>query len=226
MVEFNDGNYYHFITDPEAYAANRLMYEYRVYSGSKGFMEYDYLFEQQRALMQPRLDAMLYYQKPINTMPAEDQAHMFCDKIKVLRPNEMIMLDTEKNFNDPKSDLGDYEDFANRWWGVAENRLDTLSWVYVPKNISGQLSRRVTGQRIVKAPKYSRMSSRGVAPDWDHDVHQYTDIGWFPGGNGPGDTNWTDMTVSQMLDRCRRTRPAPPENAIWNDILREFVGGK
>lgn len=216
-TEFNDGNQWHFITDPNAYAQNRLLYEMRVCSGSTGSMLIDTSWVQQRAAIQPLLDGMLYYQKPYNKESPEAQANLFCDLLGRLAPNEMVMLDIEGDINVP-----DPADFVRRWCAVVEPRLNTLAWIYVPQSLSGALTRAVTGNRIVKAPKYSGTDQRGPAPTWDHDVHQYSDKGWFPGGNGPGDANFTDLTVPQMLDRCRRTSappqgvPMPPRRAMWS----------
>ncbi len=220
-MEFSDGNQWHYVTDPAAYEQNRLMYEYRAASGSTGQMLIDTKFAQQRAAMQPLLDGMLYYQKPYNKETPEAQANMFCDLLGRLAPNEMVMLDIEGDINVP-----DPADFMHRWLGVVESRLNTLAWIYVPQSLSGVLTRAVTGNRIVKAPKYSGADQRGPAPSWPHDVHQYSDKGWFPGGNGPGDVNFTDLTVPQMLDRCRREAtpappppqgvPMPPRRAMWS----------
>jgi len=217
-MDWNDGNQYHYITDSAAYERACLMYEYRVLSGSTGQMLTDTRFAQQRAAMQPLLDGMLYYQKPYNKETPEAQATLFCDLLGHLAPNEMVMLDIEGDINVPDS-----ADFVRRWCAVVEPRLNTLAWIYVPQSLSGALTRAVTGNRIVKAPKYSGTDQRGPAPSWPHDVHQYTDKGVFPGGNGPGDANFTDLTVPQMLDRCRRAQPQPapgvpmpPRRAMWS----------
>ncbi len=218
MTEFNDGNQWHYVTDPAAYERARLMYEYRVASGSTGQMLVDTQWVQQRAAMQPLLDGMLYYQKPYNKESPEAQANLFCDLLGHLAPNEMVMLDIEGDINVP-----DPADFMRRWCAVVEPRLNTLAWIYVPQSLSGALTRAVTGNRIVKAPKYSGTDQRGPAPSWPYDVHQYTDKGAFPGGNGPGDANFTDLTVAQMLDRCRLAPPQPapgvpmpPRRAMWS----------
>jgi len=218
MTEFSDGNQWHFITDPAAYERARLMYEYRVASGSTGQMLVDTQWVQQRAAMQPLLDGMLYYQKPYNKESPEAQANLLCDLLGHLAPNEMVMLDIEGDINVP-----DPADFMRRWCAVVEPRLNTLAWVYVPQSLSGVLTRAVTGNRIVKAPKYSGTDQRGPAPSWPYDVHQYTDKGAFPGGNGPGDANFTDLSVPQMLDRCRLAQPQPPQGvpmpprrAMWS----------
>jgi len=218
VTEFNDGNQWHYVTDPAAYERARLMYEYRVASGSTGQMLMDTQWVQQRAAMQPLLDGMLYYQKPYNRESPEAQANLFCDLLGHLAPNEMVMLDIEGDINVP-----DPADFMRRWCAVVEPRLNTLAWVYVPQSLSGALTRAVTGNRIVKAPKYSGTDQRGPAPSWPYDVHQYTDKGAFPGGNGPGDANFTDLTVPQMLDRCRLAQPQPaqgipmpPRRAMWS----------
>jgi len=217
MTEFSDGNQWHYITDPAAYERARLMYEYRVASGSTGQMLVDTQWVQQRAAMQPLLDGMLYYQKPYNKESPEAQANLFCDILGHLAPNEMVMLDIEGDINVP-----DPADFVRRWCAVVEPRLNTLAWIYIPQSLSGALTRAVTGNRIIKAPKYSGTDQRGPAPSWPYDVHQYSDRGWFPGGNGPGDANFTDLTVPQMLDRCRRTSappqgvPMPPRRAMWS----------
>jgi len=218
-MEWSDGNQWHYITDPAAYAQARLLYEYRVCSGSTGQMLVDTRWVQQRAAMQPLLDGMLYYQKPYNKETPEAQATLFCDLLGHLAPNEMVMLDIEGDINVP-----DPADFVRRWCAVVEPRLNTLAWIYVPQSLSGVLTMAVTGNRIVKAPKYSGTDQRGPAPSWPHDVHQYSDKGAFPGGNGPGDANFTDLTVPQMLDRCRQVSAQPqgvpmlmpPRRAMWS----------
>ncbi len=217
-MEWSDGNQYHYITDSAAYERACLMYEYRVLSGSTGQMLTDTRFAQQRAAMQPLLDGMLYYAKPDSQSTPEQQAALFCDLLGRLAPNEMVMLDTE-----PSCNLADYADFMRRWCAVVEPRLNTQAWIYVPQALSGALTRAVTGNRIVKAPKYSGTDQRGPAPSWPYDVHQYTDKGVFPGGNGPGDANFTDLSVPQMLDRCRLAQPQPapgvpmpPRRAMWS----------
>ncbi|MGH3910903.1 MAG: hypothetical protein ACRDRM_08720, partial [Pseudonocardiaceae bacterium] len=46
-------------------------------------------------------------------------------------------------------------------------------------------------------------AGRGAAPWWPHDVHQYTDKGYFPGCAKSGDLNYTTLSVDQILARCK-----------------------
>jgi GH25 family lysozyme M1 (1,4-beta-N-acetylmuramidase) len=201
VTEFNDGSQYRVVTDPGRYLRERDMFETRVSSAKGGTRLYvDTAFERHRRELGPHLRALLLYHFPYqNAGSPEHQANWFCDVLRELRPNEMVMLDTEH-----ASGLRDPADFMRRWCGVVERRLNTLSWVYVPRDLSRPLNRDVTGARLVKAPRYSGHAGKGKPPDWPHDIWQYTDRGYFPGCPQSGDCNYTPLTVQQMLDRCRR----------------------
>jgi len=156
--------------------------------------------------LQPRVRGYLHYQFPYeNAGTPERQADFFCNAIGELRPNEMVMLDTEG-----ASGLRDPADFTLRWYSVVEPRLRTLSWSYVPRDLRNSLTRAVTGRRIVKVPYYSGHSGVGTAPSWPYDVHQYTDRGPFPGSpHGPGDCNVTGWTTEGLLAHCRGAGTQP-----------------
>lgn len=206
-MEFNDGNRWHYVTDFDRYVRERQMYEMRTCSAQAGRMYIDPQFRSQRQNLQPRLHAYLHYQFPYqNAGTPERQAEFFCAAIGELRDNEMVMLDTEAG-----SGLRDPADFMRRWCAIVEPRLNTLAWIYIPSALAGSLTRAVTGPRIVKAPRYSGNAGIGDPPWWPHDVHQYTDRGYFPGSNEPGDVNVTSLTVNEMLTRCggRRSTAAP-----------------
>lgn len=205
MTVFNDGNQWHYVTDPDAYVREHPeVYEMRTCSARDGRMYVDSQFASQRRLMQPRVRGYLHYQFPWqNAGTPEAQAKFFCDVLGELRLNEMVMLDTEEG-----SGLIDPADFVRRWCAVVEPRLRTRAWIYVPSALAGKLTREVTGQRIVKAPRYSGHSGIGAIPHWPHDVHQYTKAGPFPGSpHGPGDCNVTSWTVDQLLSRCLSGSP-------------------
>lgn len=210
---FNDGSQYRVVTNPDAYLRERDMFETRVSSAKNGRTLYvDTAFQRHRDQLGPRLRALLLYHFPYqNAGPPEHQANWFCDVLGALRPNEMVMLDTES-----ASGLRDPADFMRRWCGVVEQRFGTLCWVYVPRDLSGPLNRGVTGERLVKAPRYSGHGGRGTPPNWAHDVWQFTDRGPFPGCSQSGDVNYTALSVDQMLTRCRR--PADPN---WRPTLRK-----
>ena len=201
-MEFNDGNQWNYVVDPNAYMRSREMYEYRACSAKdvNGVfsMYQDTRFDEQRARMSA-CQGLLFYQFPYQDFTPEAQADYFCNIIGTLRSNEMVMLDTEEG-----SGLTNPADFANRWLTRVEARLNTLAWVYVPRTLSAALSRKVTGNRIVKAPRYSGDATIGLKPNWSYDVHQYSDKGLFPGSDdGIGDVNVTTWSVSQLLARCQ-----------------------
>jgi Glycosyl hydrolases family 25 len=203
-VEFNDGNEWHYVTDPGAYLRERDMYEMRACSASGGRPFVDPEFYQQRDAM-AGVRCFMAYQFPYqNAGSPEYQADFFCDTLGKLRPNEIIMLDTEA-----RGGLSDPAGFLYRWCARAESRLNTLAVIYVPSALAGALTRVVTGPRLVKAPRYSGGPNRGAPPWWPYDIWQYTDRGWFPGSpHGPGDVNYTDLATEQVLAHCRGDQDA------------------
>lgn len=215
MTIFNDGNRWHYVVDPDEYVRHRDVYEMRTCSADpdSGYEMYvDPQFANQRAELQPRLKAYLHYQFPYQRAGSpEAQAEFFIDALGgSLRDNEMVMLDTES-----ASGLIDPVGFTRQWCSVVENELKTRAWIYVPSALAGQLTRDVTGTRIVKAPRYSGGRDRGSAPWWPFDVHQFTDRGYFPGCHDVGDVNYTTLSPAQMLLRCSSSgRDLPPSSAI------------
>lgn len=202
-MEFNDGNQWHYITNVDTYVREREMYEMRACSARDGRRMYvDPQFASQRDLVQPRVRAYLHYQFSYqNAGSPEQQADFLCDTLGSLRPNEMVMLDVEST-----SGLVDPANFVRCWCARVELRLGTLAWVYVPRELADRVTRDVTGSRVVKAPRYSGYDGRGKPPSWSYDVWQYTDKGYFPGSaHGPGDCNYTELTVNDILTRCRRS---------------------
>jgi GH25 family lysozyme M1 (1,4-beta-N-acetylmuramidase) len=129
----------------------------------------------------------------------EAQADFLVDTVLScgLQQHEMVCLDieTEAKIPDP---LG----FAMRWLNEVEERLDTRAWVYVPGPLSKHFHRSITDDRIIMAPKYSGTPMMGARPTWPHDIHQYTDRGFFPGCTQSGDLSHTEMTIGQLLARC------------------------
>lgn len=191
---YNDLNQWHYVVDRDAHlAAGRRVVELRAMSGTTGTMLVDKVWRQQRALFQPVMDLVVHYQKPYAGQSPERQATDFCALLGGLEPNERVLYDGERDL-----DVPDRTEFARRWLGVLEDRLDTLAQVYVPGTIRGEFPRSFTGDRIVKAPHYSG------TPDWPHDVHQFTDRGPIPGGNTTGDVNRTRLTVVELLARGSR----------------------
>ncbi|MGH3909253.1 MAG: hypothetical protein ACRDRM_00310, partial [Pseudonocardiaceae bacterium] len=167
------------------------MFEFRVASARNGQMYVDSAFGHHREVLRG-MKALLLYQFPYGNWSAEEQADFFCDTVGRLRPHEMMMLDIEAG-----SGIGDPADFTRRWLARAEGRLGGLAWVYVPSALAAAVTREVTGPRLVKAPRYSGHAGRGAAPWWPHDVHQYTDKGYFPGCAKSGDLNYTTLSVDQ-----------------------------
>jgi GH25 family lysozyme M1 (1,4-beta-N-acetylmuramidase) len=226
-VEYNDGNQFHVVTDPYAYMASREMFEFRACSAktvnSAMQMYVDATFLAHRAELSGML-GLLMYQFVYPDFTPEDQANYFCDTIGTLRSNEMVMCDLEAAGTGFV--LSGVVDFLNRWLAVVESRLGTLAWVYVPQAFSGVVTRKVTGNRIVKAPRYG--TDTGVAqspPNWDYDVWQYSTKGAFPGGTpATGDINTTGWSLRQLLARCagdvspiptaRRERTSPIQAGV------------
>lgn len=201
-MEFNDGSEYRVVTDPAQHMRERVIFEFRAASAHKEngrFQVYmDRAFVHHREVLRS-MRGLLIYQFPYGNWTPEYQADFFCEVLGgALRPNEMVMLDTEA-----ESGLKNPADFATRWFNRVESRLRTLSWIYVPRALADALSPAVTGPRIRKAPRYSGGPHRGPAPWWPHDVHQYTDRGYFPGCSQSGDVNYTVLTIDQILDRCK-----------------------
>ncbi len=194
---FNDGSQYRVVTDPAAQLAQRELYMFRAASARNGVMYKDTAFDKHRDEL-ARMPGLAMYQFVYqNVGTPENQADFLLGVIDGLRWNEMIMLDIEAG-----GGITDPVGFTRRWLAVVEAELDTQAWIYVPSVLSKQLTRQVTGNRIVMAPRYSGTAQRGTAPWWPHDVHQFTDAGPFPGCTQTGDTNYTSLTVSDMLARC------------------------
>ncbi len=205
-MDFNDGSQYRVVTDPAAQLAEREVYCFRVASARNGVPYIDTAFAQHREQLR-EMPALLMYQFVWQDAGTpEAQANLFCDTIGELRPNEMVMLDIEVG-----GKITDPADFARRWLAVVEGRLQTRAWLYIPRALSAALQPLVDG-RIIMAPRYSGSASRGTAPDWPHDVHQYTDKGYFPGCTQTGDVSFTNLTVAQMLDRSSPGRNSMPSS--------------
>lgn len=211
-MEFNDGSQYRVVSDPARHMREREMFEFRVASARNGRLYVDTAFRYHREALRG-MSALLLYQFAYGQWSAEQQADFFCDTVGRLRPNEMVMLDIEQS-----SGISNPADFTRRWLARAEGWLGGLAWVYVPQELAAQVTRDVTGPRIVKAPRYSGGAGRGPAPWWPHDVHQYSDEGYFPGCSSStgGDVNWTAWTVDQMLARCK------PADFIEEDPVQNY----
>lgn len=218
MTEFNDGSQYRIVSNPTEHLKHRRMFETRVCSAKNGRDLYiDTAFRRHRSELGPHLEALLLYAFPYqNAGSPEAQARYFIDALGgSLRPNEMVMLDTESG-----SGLNNPADFMRRWCAVVERTLDTLAWIYVPMDLSRALNRSVTGDRLTKKPRYSGGPGKGKPPTWEYDPRrdawQYTDKGWFPGCPQSGDCNTIDLTISEMLTRCRRPGGggAPPRPTL------------
>lgn len=204
-MEFNDGSQYRVVTDPERHMRERELYCFRAASTRNGAMYVDTAFEQHRATLANMRGLMIYQYVYVSASP-EETADFFLRALGDLRENEMVMVDPEvgggfTNDNAPA--------WVQRWLNRVETALDTRAWIYVPKAISIGLNRNFTKDRIIMAPRYTRDAAtglmspnRGISPDWPHDVHQFTDNGYFPGCTQTGDTNFTALTVDEMLRRC------------------------
>ncbi len=197
-MEFNDGSAYRIVTDPAAHMAARDVYCFRAASARNGVPYIDTAFNRHRETLAPMRLLLLYQFVWQNAGTPEEQARFLITTIGALRPNEAVMLDIEAG-----GGITDPVDFTRRWLAVVEPALKTKAWVYVPSALADRLTRAVTGDRLVMAPRYSGTPARGLAPWWPHDVHQYTDQGPFPGCPQSGDTSHTALTTEQLLARSR-----------------------
>lgn len=201
-MEFNDGNQWHRLTDVDAYrAAGRDLYAYRVASKDKttNQMYVDRSFDAHRKIS-AGLKGTLLYQFVYSDLDPQVQANFFCDALGYgLQQQEMVCVDLEVGggFNGQNINL-----FTRTWLNAVEAILDTKAWIYVPKSLSTPVG-AFAGDRLLWAPLYSGSAARGPAPSWRHDVHQYTDVGPFPGSpDGPADVSYTALTTEAMLARC------------------------
>lgn len=218
-MDFNDGSQYCIVVDPIKHKRERQLFEFRVASARSGKLYVDTAFKHHRYSMAD-MPALLMYQFVYGQWSPEEQANFFCNTIGELRPNEMVMLDIEV-----ESHISNPADFARRWLQVVETTLQTLAWVYVPGPLSDQLTREVTGDRIVKAPRYSGGTHKGKPPNWPHDVHQYSDKGYFPGcPNERGDVNYTELTIAEVLSKCGKTKTKGVEMAVDNYPIKGSGG--
>lgn len=204
---FNDVNEWHQVTDRAKYvAAGNPMIEIRCMSGSSGTMLTDKTFRQHRERFKnfPRL----YYFFPFNKADAKTQAKWFGDTLGYVGPDEMIMLDIEAG-----SHISDPVGFTREFLKWIEYRFHgNKCWVYLPKSLASKEMYNVIGDRVIKAPRFSGNAGRGAPPNWGHwDVHQYTDKGPMPGSpHGPGDCNFTNLSVSELFARSKYTEEVDP----------------
>jgi GH25 family lysozyme M1 (1,4-beta-N-acetylmuramidase) len=208
-VDFNDGSQYRVVTDPAKHRAAREIYCFRAASARSGVPYVDTAFAQHRSSLAPMRALVMYQFVYTNAGTPEAQADFFLNALGGgLHTNEMVMIDPESGGGFTNSNV---VDFTQRWLNRVEKALDTRAWVYVPSALSTGLSRAFTKDRIVVAPRYSGTAARGAAPWWPHDIHQYTDQGPFPGCAQSGDTNYTTLTVEDLLRRCNPNGiPVPP----------------
>jgi hypothetical protein len=210
-VEFNDGSMYRVVSDPPALLRERQVYMHRAASARSGVPYVDPTFADHRARLSG-LPLLVWYQYVYqNAGTPEAQADFLCKAIGTLRPNETVMIDIETG-----GGITDPQDFARRWLAVVEPRLLCLAWVYVPGALAAALPRTFTGDRVVMAPRYSGTASRGAAPTWPHDVHQYTDQGHFPGCTQSGDTSYTALSLETLKARSQ-TVPVSQNGYTAND---------
>lgn len=198
-MEFNDGSQYRVCADPSAYLAERDLFMFRACSAKNGVPYVDRAFAYHRATMWECRGLVLYQYVYANAGTPEDQARFFLTTLGGLATNEMVMLDIE-----PDGGVTDPVDFMRRWCAVVEPALDTWAWIYVPGALASKLTRGVTEGRVVQAPRYSGTANRTTIPNWAHDVHQYTNQGYFPGCSETGDVSYTILTTATLLDRCNK----------------------
>lgn len=204
-MDFNDGSQYREVTNFAAYMAERDIYCCRAASASGGVPYVDTAFARHRAGF-AGIKALCFYQFPYTGAGSpETQANFFINNALggALRAHEMVMIDPEAGGG---FDSTNVQDWVRRWLAVVEPALNTRAWIYVPSALSAGLPRSFTDPRIVMAPRYSGTATRGLAPSWPYDIHQYTDIGYFPGlGNNTGttgDADYTALTTDQILTTC------------------------
>lgn len=198
-MEYNDGSQFRVVTDPARYMRERSAYEFRVCSAKNGNNLYvDTAFAKHRRDLQG-LSLLVMYAFPYqNAGSPESQANYFADVLGKLGPNEVAMLDCED-----ASGLKNPTDFSLRWSVQVTKRLGGLEIQYAPKSLSGSINHRTMGNRLLKAPRYSGGSGKGAAPTWDYDIWQYSDQGYFPGCSQSGDINFTNLSVNDILARCK-----------------------
>ena len=207
-MEFNDGSMYRVVLDPARQLAERQLYCHRAASARGNVPYVDPTFVDHRNKLSAMPGLLFYQFVYLAAGTPEAQADLLVNALGGgLRTNEMVMLDVESGGGFTASNV---VPFAQRWLARVESRLHTLAWVYVPSALAAGINRAVTGSRLVMAPRYSGTGARGTAPSWSHDVHQFTDRGYFPGCGQTGDTSYTTLTVDQMLRRCNPSGIATP----------------
>lgn len=196
-MDFNDGSMYRVVADPARQLAERQLYMHRLGSVRLGVPYVDPTFADHRRRL-ARMPGLVWYQYVHAAPGPEAQADVLCYTLGRLAQNEMVMLDLEPGSATNPSGLttANVQDFAARWLAVVEMRLSCLAWLYVPGSFAAAVPRSFTGARVVMAPHYSG------TPSWPHDVHQYTESGYFPGCTQTGDVSRTSLTVAEMLRRC------------------------
>jgi GH25 family lysozyme M1 (1,4-beta-N-acetylmuramidase) len=200
-VEFNDGSQYRVLSNPDAqFTAGREMYAYRASSARNGALYVDTAFDHHREITGTGFKATLIYQYAWQAFTPEIQANYFASALSFgLQRHEMVCLDLELGGGFTATNVGV---FATAWLTAVEALLDCKAWVYVPGALSSALSGSQTAGRIVWAPRYSGGPERGAEPTWRHDVHQYTNQGFFPGCDQTGDVSYTSLSPEEMLRRC------------------------
>lgn len=200
-MEFNDGSEYRVLDSAVSQVqAGRELYAYRAASMRGGQLYEDLAFNHHRQITAGVLRATLIYQFVYTSASPEAQADFFLQTLGYgLQPQEMVCLDLESGGGFTPANV---TNFAERWLVRVEPALATKAWLYVPSALSSILSASVASDRIIWAPRYSGGAQRGAAPFWRHDVHQYTDRGFFPGCSMTGDTSYTTLTTEAMLARC------------------------
>jgi hypothetical protein len=191
-MEFNDGSSYRVVTDPARHLRERPMFIGRAASARNAGLYVDTSLAHHRTTL-ASMPLLVWYQYVWSQWGPETQAQFLIDTLGYLKPNETVMLDIET-----AAGIADPADFSRRWLAHIEPRLKCRAWIYVPGALYPALAPLIGG-RVVVMPHYS-----GV-PTWPHDVHQYTDRGYFPGcpDQAGGDVNRTALTVPQLLARSR-----------------------
>lgn len=215
---FNDVSVNRVITSAAAYVKARKMLISKVsgYSATLG-PHVDGAFAQHRPIGRRLVCSGLYiYLVGPRLCGYVKQLDVFSKAVDRLADNEFCCLDIEDETLDP------VESFRVAS-SILEDRFGGKCMVYLPDKFAGTLTRKITGDRLVWAPRYG-----STEPNWAHDIWQYTDNGDIPGCIQNGDDSVTLHSAADILNRTR----GDGDLLAWcasnpdrvRSILREAIG--